>query len=47
LGKAILCYICRWEVEGEGDKGRRKEKEEIRVAVSETGGRVRVVQFWR
>ena len=30
-----------WEMEGEGDKGGRKEEEEIRVAVSESGGDVR------
>jgi hypothetical protein len=34
----------RREVEGEGDKGGRKEEEEIRVAVSGTRGDVREVQ---
>jgi hypothetical protein len=31
-------------VEGKGEKGGRKEDEEIRVAVSKTGGDVRGVQ---
>jgi hypothetical protein len=31
-------------VEGEGDKDGRKEEEEIRVAVSETGRNIRGVQ---
>jgi hypothetical protein len=26
-----------WEMEGEGDQGGRKEKEEVRVTVSESG----------
>jgi hypothetical protein len=33
-----------WEVEGEEDKGGRKKEEEIRVAVSETGGDMRGIQ---
>ena len=33
-----------WEVQGEGNLGRREEGEEIRVAVSGIGGDVRVVQ---
>jgi hypothetical protein len=33
-----------WQVEGEENKGGRKEEKEITVAVSETGGDVREVQ---
>ena len=33
-----------WGMEGEGNKGGRKEEEEIRVAVSESGGDVKEVK---
>jgi hypothetical protein len=33
-----------WEIEGEGNKGEGKEKEEIRVTVSESGRDMRNVK---
>jgi hypothetical protein len=33
-----------WEIEGEGDKGGKKEEEEIRVSIPESGGDMRKVQ---
>jgi hypothetical protein len=36
-----------WEMEGEGNKGRRKGEEEIRVVVSEAEEDVREVQSVR
>ena len=33
-----------WEVEREGEKGERKEEEEIRVTAEESGAHMRVVQ---
>lgn len=42
-----MCLKSLWKVKGDRDKEGKKEEEEISVAVSETGGDVKVVQRLR